>query len=349
MSEKGEGKKMKQLFEQAKKTMDCGESFVFITIISSSGSTPRGSGSRMLLTQTGLSLGTIGGGNLEFYSIQCAKQVLEKRISGKREFALGAGENSELGMICGGHAVVYFQYIDRKNQEFYRLCEVILNAYEREEDSWFLLDLTDEAQWKAGFYSESTGFLGMEPRKKEVLLDNHAVFVNASEQYYYSEPLVHAGRVYVFGGGHVAQELVPLLSHVGFRCVVFDDRPEFSNKQLFPDAKETIIGDFKNVFESITVDAQDYVCIMSRGHEYDYLLQKQMLQTEAHYIGVMGSRRKIQIISEKLLEDGFEEADIKRFFTPIGLEIYAQTPAEIAVSVAAELIRIRAVREGRKK
>ncbi len=340
---------MKQLFEQAKIRMDLGENLVFITIISSSGSTPRGSGSRMIVTESGHTMGTIGGGNIEFYSTQCAKQVLKEKKSCTQEFTLGEGNENKLGMICGGSVVVYFQYIDSRNEAFSRLCEVILKAYEKEEDSWFLLDITEEEQWKAGFYSESIGFFGEKMEEYEKLLCNLPISLKTSMQYYYSEPLVHAGKVYVFGGGHVAQELVPLLSHVGFRCVVLDDRPEFANKDLFPDAKETVVGDFNRVFDSVTIEAQDYICIMSRGHEYDYQLQKQMLQTDAHYIGVMGSRRKIAVITKKLLLDGFSQEEINRFSTPIGVEIYAQTPAEIAVSVAAELIRVRAIREGRKK
>lgn len=150
------------------------------------------------------------------------------------------------------------------------------------------------------------------------------------------------GTVYIFGGGHVAQELVPVLYHLDFKCVVFDDRSEFSNETIFPDAYKCIVGDFDKIDNYIHVKAEDYVCIMTRGHLSDYIVQKQILGTPAHYIGVMGSRRKTQTLREKLLADGFTETEIDRCKSPIGLAIKAETPAEIAISIAGELIALRA-------
>lgn len=152
------------------------------------------------------------------------------------------------------------------------------------------------------------------------------------------------GTVYIFGGGHVAQELVPVLSHLDFPCVVFDDRNEFANKKIFPDAKECIIGDFEQIRNYVDVKEKDYVCIMTRGHLSDYVVQKQILKTPASYIGVIGSRRKAAAIREKLLADGFSESETDRCKSPIGLKIHAETPAEIAISIAAELIEKRALR-----
>ena len=173
--------------------------------------------------------------------------------------------------------------------------------------------------------------------------------VKVGESIYYSEPLQRAGTVYVFGGGHVAQELVPVIAHVGFKCVVYDDRPEFANSRLFPDAVNTIVGDFTSVFDKVTIREQDYVVIMTRGHQCDYDVQKQVLKTPAHYIGVMGSRQKLMTLAGKLKAEGFTDRDIERFYSPIGLAILAETPAEIAISVAGELIMVRARREGRTK
>ncbi len=172
---------------------------------------------------------------------------------------------------------------------------------------------------------------------------------NFGERKYYSEPLVRAGCVYIFGGGHVAQELVPVLAHVGFRCTVFDDRPEFANKTLFPLAERTIVGDYERIFDSLELRECDYVCVMTRGHQSDYVVQRQVLTKNACYVGVIGSRRKLETLTEKLMADGVTREQIDSCHSPIGLEIYAETPAEIAISVAGELIATRALREGRKK
>lgn len=159
-------------------------------------------------------------------------------------------------------------------------------------------------------------------------------------QYFQEESLKQSNRVYIFGGGHVAQELVPILSRLEFSCIVFDDRPEFANHSIFPDAEKCIVGDFKDLEKFVQIQTTDFACVMTRGHEFDYLVQKQLLQTTAHYIGVMGSRKKTLAIREKLLADGFLESEINRCKSPIGLDIKAETPAEIAISIAAELIQI---------
>ena len=148
--------------------------------------------------------------------------------------------------------------------------------------------------------------------------------------------------MYVFGGGHVAQELVPVLAHVGFRCVVMDDREEFANPQVFPQAKRTVVGDLERISDYVQITERDYVCVMTRGHQFDYYVQRQALAAKPRYIGVMGSRNKIKVTTEKLLADGFTLEEIQFCHMPIGTNILAQTPAEIAISVAGELICVRA-------
>lgn len=154
--------------------------------------------------------------------------------------------------------------------------------------------------------------------------------------------LLPPGRVYIFGGGHVAQALVPALAAVEFRCVVLEDREDFCRPALFPGAEETrlIQNDDPAAYAGIT--AEDYVAIMTRGHKDDLTVQVHALKTPARYIGVIGSRRKTAAVFSKLREMGYTDADLQRITTPIGLDIKAETPAEIAVSIAAQLIQLRA-------
>ena len=151
-----------------------------------------------------------------------------------------------------------------------------------------------------------------------------------------------AGCVYIFGAGHVARALVPVLSAVEFRCIVLDDRPEFADATLFPEAEQVLLCDFSNVAKSIAITERDYGVVMTRGHIFDAQVQAQMMRTSARYIGVMGSASKRAFVRENMGELGFTEEEIKRVKTPIGLNINSDTPAEIAVSIAAELIMVRA-------
>lgn len=335
-------KTMKELFETARKSMEKKQDLVFVTTISSSGSSPRGAGSKMLVLENGTSYGTIGGGNVEYVSIQHAREVLKQKQSCTRGFALHPDQVADLGMICGGDVVIFFQYISWENQDFYDLCTRILKSWDKNENTWLIFDITEETVWKAGLYEEQEGLTGLGISDPSPLLQTKAVQKVLDGRKYYCEPLVQKGRVYIFGGGHVAQALVPVLARLEFRCVVFDDREAFSSPQVFPEAEQCILGDFNRISDYLSIQPQDYVCIMSRGHQYDYLIQKQILTTPAYYIGVMGSRKKKEVIRQKLLADGFFPEDISRITTPIGLDILAETPEEIAVSIAGQLIAERA-------
>ena len=166
----------------------------------------------------------------------------------------------------------------------------------------------------------------------------------------FSEQIGTSGTVYVFGGGHVSQKLVPILASVDFRCVVLDDRPEFIDPALFPDAVETILCDFNHLDQSISVTDADYCCVMTRGHAYDTIVQAQLLATPACYIGVIGSRAKKAAVFRKLVEEyDVTEQELERITSPVGLEIKAETPAEIAISITGQMIEVRADRKAAAK
>lgn len=266
-----------QIYRTALKLMEDQTDFIFAQIVRSSGSAPRKAGAAMLVLGDGSTIGTVGGGIIEYTASHDALTALREQTSFTKDYDLSNRKAAGLGMICGGEVTIEFQYVSYKNQAF--------------------------------------------------------------RQYVQEEFQKSKNIVYIFGGGHVAQELVPVLAHLNFPCVVFDDRPEFSNKKVFPDAKECIVGDFETILDFIEIKETDFVCIMTRGHQFDYLVEKQILKTPASYIGVMGSRSKTKIIREKLLADGFREEEVSRLKSPIGLDIKAETPAEIAISIAGELIQ----------
>ena len=149
-------------------------------------------------------------------------------------------------------------------------------------------------------------------------------------------------RVYIFGGGHVSQKLVPALAAVEFRCVVLENRKEFCKPSLFPDAEEVRLIDYARVLQEISLTGNDYVVIMTRGHRDDLLIQSQVMRTPVRYIGVIGSKQKTAAVTAALREMGFTDEEFQRVHAPIGLPIRSETPAEIAVSITAQLILIRA-------
>lgn len=341
---------MKKLFTELYNCISQGENVVLATIVANSGSTPRGSGARMMVRENGQIAGTIGGGAVEYKAMQLSAEVLKEKRSYIKGFKLSPNEVADLGMICGGDVNVYFQFIKGNDAANINLVKKIIELCDKDENSWIITDITDEEAWSMGIYSESEGLIGISDLSKDALmsmLGSRSIIAEKQGRKCYTEPLNRAGRVCIFGGGHIAQELVPVLSHIGFTCVVMDDRQQFANKKLFPQAESVIVGDFEHISDYLEIHPSDYLVIMTRGHQFDYVVQAQALKTKACYIGVIGSKNKIKSITERLLKDGCTQEEIDRVYTPIGTAIKAETPAEIAISIAGELIYVRATGSGK--
>ena len=129
---------------------------------------------------------------------------------------------------------------------------------------------------------------------------------------------------------------------MGFRVTVFDNRPDFATKQTHPAAENVIFGDYYDIWKSVTITPEDYVVIMTPGHQADREVLLQAMRTDATYVGCIGSRHKIAATQRYLIDNGIPEETLPRIHAPIGLAIQAETPEEIAVSITAELILHRA-------
>ena len=282
---------------------------------------------------------------MEYRAEQTALQVLEGKASIQQSFSLNRDDVQNLGMICGGEVHVYFRYLAPQDALAIRLTDRIEELFSNGEQSWLITELAEDRQGCLAVFGESSGLFGG-PIPEEVFsaLGSRPRQVSVDGRTYYCEKLVQAGRVFIFGGGHVAQSLVPALAAVDFRCIVLEERQEFCRPDLFPGVEATRLVQLNDpaVYQEIT--EHDYVCIMTRGHKDDLLVQANVLKTSARYIGVIGSRRKTAGVFAQLRGMGFTDRDLQRITTPIGLDILAETPAEIAVSIAAQLIMHRAER-----
>ena len=330
---------MRQMLRVMKARLLAGEDLVMVTVTASSGATPRGAVARMLVGKSGRICGTIGGGAVEYRSEQIALTVLQEKSSRGHDFTLTRDDVQNLGMICGGACNVFFHYLSAGDPDILALADEAEARFVRGADAWLVSDLGDSGR----LYLTGKGDSALLPY---LTRQPHRVQVGGHELYI--EQIVTAGRVYVFGGGHVAQELVPVLAHVGFRCVVMDDRPEFADPALFPTAEQVILGDFHRLSDFVTIGSEDYVCVMTRGHSGDTVVQAQVLKCRPCYCGVIGSRHKAAGVRKVLKEEyGLTEEELNGVTTPIGISIQAETPAEIAISIAAQLIQHRAERNNR--
>lgn len=331
---------MRKMLKTMKTHLNRGESLVLVTVIASSGATPRGAGARMLIGKSGRLCGTIGGGAVEYRSQQIAAQVLNEGTSLGHDFTLTKDDVQNLGMICGGACNVYFHYLPAGDAHTITLCDTAEEQFKKGTDLWLLTEIGEDG--RMGLYAPDLGLWGIRA-PQELRLSRHPERIGNL----FAEQINTSGKVYVFGGGHVAQELVPVLAHVGFRCVVMDDRPEFTKKELFPGAEDVILGDLQKISDYMTIGENDYVCVMTRGHAYDTVVQAQVLRRRPAYCGVIGSAMKAAGVRKTLKEEyGLGDEELDLVTTPIGLNIKGETPAEIAISIAAQMILRRAELNG---
>ena len=257
---------MKDIFQEIVRIRSEGQRAALATVISAKGSTPRETGSKMLIRIDGTILGSIGGGSLEAQVCKEAITVMSENRSTVLRVDLTGKEVAEEGMICGG---------------------------------------------------------------------NMEVFV---------EPIVPEPCLYIFGAGHISLFLAKMGKMVGFKVVVIDDRPEFANRERFPEADEVIAQDLPLAFPQLTTNRSSYIAIVTRGHLQDETVLEWAVKTDAAYIGMIGSRKKNQTVFSHLQSKGVPEKRLGEVHAPIGLNIDAKTPEEIAVSIIAEIIKAR--REG---
>ncbi|GAC1623579.1 MAG: XdhC/CoxI family protein [Candidatus Acidiferrum sp.] len=187
------------------------------------------------------------------------------------------------------------------------------------------------------------------PRKMVFHLNNEASYDNGlicgGTLEIFVEPILPQPVVYLFGGGHISMAVGRAASAAGFGVSVVDDREAFANKERFPMVRE-VFTSYEEAFEKIRPNATTYLVIVTRGHKEDMRMLAWAVRTEARYVGMIGSRRKVLSVYQALEKEGYRAEEFERVFAPMGLEIGALSPEEIAVSITAELIAVRRNAEG---
>ncbi len=345
---------MSKLEKQLCELLEQGESFVLATILSQTGSTPRLAGTKMAICQDGNIIGTVGGGLVEAQVIKTAPEIFQTRQPQIREFRLNAEIADTMDMICGGCLEILLEFTEANPDTLNRYQRICLAFQKREKMLMVaVLDRGDEKEMHLqrclisgnqvihGSFSFSESLFAS---LTERMRGNRApTVISEDRQKFLIEPLFVPGTVYLFGAGHVSQQVATLTKMTDFQTVVLDDRSEFANRQRFPTADEVKVpACFETAFSDLNIDKDSYIVILTRGHSHDKTVLAQALRTDAGYIGMIGSHRKRDAIYKALLNEGFTERDLKRVYSPVGLDIGAETPEEIAVSIAAELIEVRA-------
>jgi len=254
---------MTDIYQEIVRIKSEGEEAALVTIVTTTGSTPREEGAKMLVKTDGSILGTIGGGSLEAQVIEEAIKVIGQGKPKRIHIGLTAKEVEEEGMLCGGELEVFI------------------------------------------------------------------------------EPILTPPTLYIFGGGHISLPLAKMGKLLGFKIAVIDDRAEFANLDRFPEAEIILADHFTKSFPKLKIDKSSYIVIVTRNHQYDDIVLEWAVGTQAKYIGMIGSKTKNKAIFSHLQAKGISRELLDEVHAPIGLEIHAQTPEEIAVSILAEIVTVR--------
>ena len=349
---------MEDLYAEMISALEKNEKVALATLINRVGSAPRAVGAKYLIKEDGSSFGTIGGGCVEAEVWQGAQEVIKKQTSGVLHFDLTAEQLAAGGLICGGTVDIFLEPLREEFAEIYRQIRKIKqkggaailatlvsidNAFLSGPATKILLRSSGE---NVGHLSEGEGLEQRiwnegqaalrenRPRMMTVRSENRKIEILL-------EPVVSEPTVYLFGAGHVSQQVSPLVKKVNFKVVVLDDREMFANRERFPEADEVVVSEFEHCLDRLPIDETSYLVIVTRGHLYDGVVLEQAVRTRARYIGMIGSRKKIHTLYKHLIEKGISKESLNRVRAPIGLEINSETPEEIAVSIAAELIKVR--------
>ncbi len=319
--------------------------FVIATIVAHQGSTPRSTGTKMVVYPDGRSMGTIGGGTLEANVIEQSLITLrERKRSTLHSYQFTGKDAASMDMICGGEVTVMLTYIPSHAEKFLTIQHQLKKWEDQGETFLEISGCSEDGTGLYGGINLSTGEeIGWIPDKETWMVEARSTFTQIRGISIFSELHQPVTTVYIFGAGHVGQAVALFAKPVGFRVVVIDDREEFANSDRFPQADEILVTpSITEIFQQRRFKPTDYLVIVTRGHLQDYQVLEQALQTQAGYIGMIGSRRKNQLIFQSLREKGFSEEAIQRVFAPIGLAIGAETPEEIGISILAEMIQFRA-------
>ncbi|MFC2020246.1 XdhC family aldehyde oxidoreductase maturation factor [Chloroflexota bacterium] len=331
---------------------------VLVSIISVEGSTPRESGTKMVVDVNGKSYGTVGGSLLEAAAITESRNVLAEQRPKLMDFDLTSGDTTSEDMICGGKAVLLFDFISSTpgNREIFRQ---MYGSISSGNNFYFLTAFTESDNtidinghcllFPDGTIKGDNLFVKLDFRLPKEELHN----ISSTKILSFGDNKIIIDRVrklktlFCFGAGHVALPTVQIAAMAGFRVVVIDDREEFANKERFPEASNIyVIEEFKDPLQSLNIDNDSFIIILTRGHIYDRIVLEQALKTDAGYIGMISSKRKRDAVYRTIVTEGKASLeDLERVHSPIGIAIGGNTPEEIAVSIVAEMIFERTKQE----
>ena len=352
---------MREVIQGAIDDLKDGQPCVLATVVRTKGSTPQKAGAMLLVRQDGTGVGTLGGGCVEGDIWFAAKEIL--RLNGGAEFKdyyLNEDIAARDGLVCGGTMYFYLEPL-RDQKDFITVGNEILEAYDGGQPVSLAtvvnavdggpalgskLLLRSDGTVSGSFGNAEFDAQVIEVSRKVADIGSNESFNLSDGTEVFVDGFTTPPTLVMVGGGHVGKATADLAHSLGYRVYLVDDRPEFCNEERFPYAEERVIETYDKWTDHLDLNVNSFVVVATRGHRFDDMALESALKTRARYIGVLGSRRKTIMIYRRLLQQGVPLERIKEVYAPIGLNIGAVQPEELAVSIMSEIIMVRRGGEG---
>lgn len=359
---------MKNFYVHLSQLLNNRRPLVLATILRTRGSAPQIPGASAIFAPEGLLAGTLGGGILEADAQKKASFAIENAVSLLCFFKLNQDISSPEGAICGGDVQIL---LDGSPEVHYEAFEKMASSLEKRQ-SGLLITYADKLdgeivsvkrEWLEHKEEiEKNLSKPFQSYRKEIrasfeegiprILPSQIgeISLEKNRSFLFLEPQFPLPELVIVGAGHIGRALAHLGSLLDFEITVIDDRPEYANAVNLPDADHTIVEEAGKAIHDIRKTPDTYIVIVSRGHRHDGEALRSCITSEPAYIGMIGSRRKIALMRQKFLEEGWATSkQFDRIYAPIGLDIDSKTVGEIAVSIAAELVLVRRQKINRTK
>ena len=313
------------------------------TILEVRGSAPRHAGSKMLVTPDGGSTGSVGGGHPEARALAACRECFASGETALLHVESRGATILDPGGVCGGTSTVLIERVTelgtyRRIQERLACGERVL-LIKKIRDGHEALEVVTALVDEAG-KQIAGGFRGWEAvAVTRAFFTVKPMFDRDAGVFY--DPLVPKEKLVILGAGHVGHALALAAAPLGFQITVVDDRAELLGPDRFPPEVDRIQVEFARLIEELPLDTSTYIVIVTRNHGLDLTCVRAVLPRKSRYVGVMGSARKTQMMVKQLHQEGFDPARIDALFTPVGMNIDAETPAELAISILAEIVAVR--------
>jgi len=343
---------MRSVLSELVASLDAGRPLAYCRLVETRGSTPQKAGAMMLVYEDGSQAGTLGGGCVEADVKRRALAVLQSGEAEIATFQLDSDYGWDDGLICGGRMIALIEPLSAgaKPDYFSRLAAMAATGQPLTEAIVFDADASGLPATASFLFDENEQLVAA---LHHDLTTGAPASVVAHLQPLAERPQPHAAkgvsylpvfrrcRLLIVGGGHVGQAVADLAANLDFDVWVTDDREDVISKARFPKASQRIPGPVEKVLPSVEVTPETYCLIVTRGHNHDEEALYYLAERGAAYLGLIGSKRKIRLIFEDLLEQGISRDALDRVHAPVGIDIGSQSVPEIAVSIAAELVSFR--------